>query len=506
MGTEIVKVLLIEDQPLCQKAVTTTLDDSETQYDVAVTGNLTAGIEMTQGSSFDVVVLDLNLPDSKGRNTVIRLHEAAPDLPIVVWSFLADETTICDILHLGAQEYLTKDGESMAALPRKLGQAIERKSLDLTLKHGSDRWRALFDNNPMETIVVDREGCITDINAAKRGSGGRTPALGVRMYVDYAAQHEIDMRAELMQCIETGEKRVFPEQNYGHKVLSVMISPFSIDNQYGAVITSQDITERKQAEENSLALEAKLRHSQKLEAIGTLAGGVAHEINNPINGIMNYAQLILDTLGPDSPVSGFAEEIGKETVRVSDIVKSLLSFASPAVKRTVTTRMCDVIASSLSLIRTVLLSDRITLEIDVPEDLPRLKCRSQQIQQVLMNLVTNARDSLREKYPKMDKDKLIRITAKVLEKDGEQWIRTTVEDHGAGIPAQELEHLFDPFYTSKRPDRGTGLGLSISHTIVTEHAGEISVESKVGEWTRFHVDLPTASIKNTKSVRGSKER
>jgi len=251
-----------------------------------------------------------------------------------------------------------------------------------------------------------------------------------------------------------------------------------------------DITERKLAEESKRTLEAQLRQSQKLESLGTLSSGVAHEINNPVNGIMNYAQLILDELGPDHEVAEFATEIGKETERVSTIVRNLLAFARQEKQTHSPARMCDIVESTLSLIRTVMRHDQITLELEVSEDLPKFKCRSQQIQQIIMNLLTNARDALNEKYEDFDKNKKVIITACALDRNDHQWIRLTVEDHGVGVAEDVRERMFDPFYTTKPRDEGTGLGMSISHGIVKDHGGEITVESEVGEWTRIHVDLP----------------
>jgi signal transduction histidine kinase len=121
-------------------------------------------------------------------------------------------------------------------------------------------------------------------------------------------------------------------------------------------------------------------------------------------------------------------------------------------------------------------------------------CHSQQIQQVVMNLLTNARDALNAKYPAGHEDKIIRMTALEYEIDHSNCVRLTVEDHGQGICEVEKDVVFDPFYTTKRPGRGVGLGLSISHSIVKDHGGWLSVESKPGEWTRFHMDLPTAEI------------
>lgn len=219
-------------------------------------------------------------------------------------------------------------------------------------------------------------------------------------------------------------------------------------------------------------------------------------------GIMNYSQLILDRLGPDHEVSAFATEIGKETERVARLVKNLLSFARHEEHERSTARTYDIVESTRSLIRAVMRHDQITLEVDVPQDLPAIRCRSQQVQQVIMNLVTNARDALNAKYPKYDESKLICINAGRIsdvgspgsdagqEKAEGAAIRLTIEDRGPGIAEDVRERMFDPFYTTKPRDIGTGLGLSISHGIVKDHGGRISVESKVGEWTRFHVDLP----------------
>jgi len=141
---------------------------------------------------------------------------------------------------------------------------------------------------------------------------------------------------------------------------------------------------------------------------------------------------------------------------------------------------------TLSLTKALLRRDAIVLEVDVPEALPSINCRSQQLEQVLINLVTNARDALNEKYPERHPDKRLRISARTIAGG----VRLTVEDRGFGIPEALRERIFDPFFTTKHEDKGTGLGLSISHGIVKEHAGRLWVESEVGKGTYFHVDLP----------------
>jgi PAS domain S-box-containing protein len=250
----------------------------------------------------------------------------------------------------------------------------------------------------------------------------------------------------------------------------------------GVVLNSRDITENRKLEEH-------LMQSQKIESIGTLAGGVAHEINNPINGIMNYAQLILDGLEEKNPLAAYAREILHETRRIAGIVRNLLTFARHEKHSHSPALLPDIISSVLSLIQTVMRHDQIVLEVDIPGDLPRIRCRSQQIQQVLMNLLTNARDALNSRYPGYSPEKKLRVFAGVIQKNGRNFIRTTVEDNGTGIPPEIRDRIFDPFFTTKPKETGTGLGLSISYGIIRDHGGELSVESEPGSYTRFYMDL-----------------
>ncbi len=251
----------------------------------------------------------------------------------------------------------------------------------------------------------------------------------------------------------------------------------------------RDISDRKQ-------LEAHLRQSQKLESIGTLASGVAHEINNPLTGMINYAELISSRVD-DLTLREYAEGIKEEGDRVARIVRNLLSFARQDVEHASQARMLDIVDASLSIIGSLLRKDFIQLDIDVADNLPSIRCRSQQIQQVLINLITNARDSLNEKFPISSPEKRIRIQVRDGSWDGQRWLRTVVEDRGIGIPDNLISRVFDPFFTTKTRDRGTGLGLSISYGIIHEHNGRIQVESQEGEFTRFLIDLPVVNCRET---------
>jgi PAS domain S-box-containing protein len=256
------------------------------------------------------------------------------------------------------------------------------------------------------------------------------------------------------------------------------------DKQYfGRVWYFRDITE-------SRLLESQLRNQQKLESVGTLAGGVAHEINNPINGVINYAQLILDESVEDSNAHNYSKEIITETERVATIVRNLLAFSRHDKQAHSPACMSDIIEATLSLVRTIFRHDQILLTVDVPDSLPKLKCRSQQIQQVLMNLLTNARDALNERFEGHDDEKTLSISASLIQRDGRRWIRVLVQDNGAGISLDVMDSILDPFFTTKGRDKGTGLGLSIAHGIVKEHHGELTFDSIPGHGTKVCLELP----------------
>ncbi len=256
------------------------------------------------------------------------------------------------------------------------------------------------------------------------------------------------------------------------------------------VLLEEEIAERIRGEEERKVLEAQLYESHKLEAVGTLAAGVAHEINNPLMGMINYADLIESDL-EDGKLKEYAQGIMHEGNRVATIIRDLLSFARQGQASFQNTEVADIIDGALSLAGSLLRKNQITLQTSIAEQMPSVVCQSQRIQQVLINLLTNARDALNERYPGYDENKIVRILACPFSHEAEKWVRITIEDLGNGISEETLERVFDPFFTTKAVGSGTGLGLSVSHGIVRDHFGELRVNSVPGEFTRFILELPT---------------
>ena len=368
-------------------------------------------------------------------------------------------------------------------------------------KREEERFSSVLEALPVATVIVNETGRITMVNkeAEKIFGYDRDEMSGQHIEVLLPERYRVGHRSHRAGFFVEQRSRMmgegldlFARHKDGYEFpIEVALRPLEINGQKIVLSAIVDITERKRAEEERAKLESRLRQQQKLESIGTLAGGVAHEINNPINGIMNYAQLIDDRLDPQSPLREYAGEIVRESRRVAKIVLNLLTFARQDKEPHSPAKISDNVNDTLTLIRTIIRGDQITLDVDVPDDLPKIKCRSQQIQQVLMNLLTNGRDALNLRYPEHDPDKIMKVTARTFEKEGRTWVRTTVEDHGAGIPDKIRGRVFDPFFTTKDRTKGTGLGLSISHGIVRDHNGELTFECEAGQYTRFHLDLPT---------------
>ncbi|MCK5584442.1 HAMP domain-containing histidine kinase, partial [Candidatus Bipolaricaulota bacterium] len=224
--------------------------------------------------------------------------------------------------------------------------------------------------------------------------------------------------------------------------------------------------------------------------------GVAHEINNPLMGMMGYSEL-LEARISDPDEKEYAKSILREGERIAHIIRNLLSFAREDKGERHPVDVRDIVADSLPLVHNALLRSHITVQEHLDEAIPEVECSRQQIQQVIVNLLMNARDALDVKYPQYDEDKVIHVSVLPVERDGATWVRTTIQDHGTGMSEDQATRAFDPFFTTKSRDEGTGLGLTISFGIIQEHGGEIVIESEEGEGTTARFDLPASRESDT---------
>jgi two-component system NtrC family sensor kinase len=265
---------------------------------------------------------------------------------------------------------------------------------------------------------------------------------------------------------------------------------FPIKNEQGEVknviMVISDITEK-------LTLEAEAMRAGHLASLGELAAGVAHEINNPINGIINYAQILVNSSAAGTTENDIAGRIIREGERIAGLVTNLLSLARERKGEGVPVRVYEVLEETLSLLEAQFRKEGITLDVTMPDDLPEIVANPQQIQQVFLNIISNAHYALNQKYPGKHADKIMRISGEKVEIDSAPFLRMVFYDRGSGIPADVIGRVMDPFFSTKPRGEGTGLGLSISHGIVMDHKGHMHIESVENEYTKVIIDLPAGN-------------
>ena len=246
-------------------------------------------------------------------------------------------------------------------------------------------------------------------------------------------------------------------------------------------------------EERTLQLKAaqkRLQHSERLASLGQLSASVAHEINNPVSGVLNLSMLMQRMLKEDGIPPGRLEEFRKylglvtnETSRVGRIVSDLLAFSRRSKPQRAPADLNQIVRMTLSLAQHKLKLSNVTVELALSENLPSVFCDYSQIQQVVLNLVLNAAEATQAKG-----GGTVAITANA---HSAAMVHLTVSDNGEGIRPENLARIFDPFFTTKSEGKGVGLGLAVSYGIVQAHGGDIEVKSVVGEGTTFIVSLPT---------------
>ncbi len=228
----------------------------------------------------------------------------------------------------------------------------------------------------------------------------------------------------------------------------------------------------------------------QLASIGELAAGVAHEVNNPINGIINFAQLLLDDGGLQKSQKELLVRIVQEGERVATIIRKLLSFARESANETEIIDLRNVVTESVDLVQHQLKKEAIVVEKECFASDCQIRGNFRQLQQVFLNFLSNSKYALHERFPEPHKDKKIYLACDEFEREGKRWVSMVVKDYGTGIPQGILERLFDPFFSTKPSGKGTGLGLSISYGIIQDHGGTIRVNSVLNQFTEMIVEIP----------------
>jgi len=349
-----------------------------------------------------------------------------------------------------------------------------------TLARSEARYRHLVESASDAIVTLDANGRFTTVNhAAENISGYKREELVGQWFAPMLPDDDLPKALGHFQQALAGETGLFETQFYRKdgetRIISVTYSTPQKDEEVLCLI--RDVTDQKMLQE-------QLIQSEKMSAIGQLVSGVAHELNNPLAGISAFAQLLLaeKRFPPDQRTA--AETIYSEARRASRIVQNLLTFARQHKAEKVPTAINQVLDDTLELRGYELRVRGIDVRREYDESIPDTMADAHQLQQVFLNLITNAEQAMEQKEGHH------RLTVST-RRNGDA-IRIEVEDTGAGIPANLIERIFNPFFTTKPTGSGTGLGLSISLGIVREHEGKIWAEnsSQSGSGARFVVEIP----------------
>ncbi|MBC8208708.1 MAG: PAS domain-containing protein [Desulfobulbaceae bacterium] len=349
-------------------------------------------------------------------------------------------------------------------------------------------WAELFHTIQDPAMVVTPEGVILEANPATLKAAGKTRSevigQGICNIIHGGRWPHIKCPLEefLKTCTSKTEETRLPGLS-GDYLLNISPAREADGQVHKIVLLARELTSEELSRVDSI-------RTAQMAALGELAAGVAHEVNNPINGIINYAQLLLDDSSPDSHESTLLSRIVQEGERIASITHSLLSFARQDDENCDEVDIRELIEACLTLTRHQFEKDGITLTTDFPPQPLLVTGNFRQLQQVILNLLNNSRYALNARCPQPTAGKDITFHCRQTCIQNQNQVEITILDYGTGIPQGILDKLFDPFFTTKPSGEGTGLGLSISYGIIKSHGGTIEIDSTLNKYTAITITLP----------------
>lgn len=362
---------------------------------------------------------------------------------------------------------------------------IENANLEINqwqLLRSRNILRALFDSIPMSMYIIDKKYHLIAVNMdrAKRTNIPPNELVGRRCYEALYHYQDVCPDCKVIDSLFGGKRtsRTKRQWQEDDQPLEWEISTFPIVDDSNdvtqAILLEMDVTEKRR-------LEASLAQSEKLAAVGQLAAGLAHEINNPLTAIIANTQLLQRELQGDQDKLEMIDLIARAGQRAAQVVRNLLDLARKEEYVFEQIDLHQTIQRAISLLQHELISHSVLLTFEPAPEMPLIMASEDHLQGVWVNLIANAIDSF-DDTPERE----IKITTAVQNNE----VRVVILDTGKGIPTERLSRIFEPFYTTKAPGKGTGLGLSLCHRIVKQHGGTIHVDSQLGMGTIFTISLP----------------
>jgi PAS domain S-box-containing protein len=522
-----IRLLLVEDDPADARVVERHLKDAGLNR---VTSDwvqtVAEAAQLLSTNEYDLVLLDLGLPDATGLQALRALRAVADLTPIIVLTGSDDYKQGLSAVREGAQDYLEKRRVNAGMLSRIVSYSVERNNFHRDLVRATRRYQDLFNNVPVALFTANHDGGLKTANAAcqKLLSCQGIPLEKVNfldlLFEPAKRAHFLDLMSR-QRMVEGWETSI---QDCNGNQLHVLINTAPLYDSKQTFAGWEgciaDISMLKQTLEERDRLEDNLRQAQKLEAIGHLAAGIAHEINTPTQYVGDNLRFLKESFGeldslltqlvdlggqPASELLGNAEfDYLKEEIpralnqslegvdRVAKIVRAMKEFSHPAREKTAT----DLNRAIQSTITVASNEWKYVAEIemDLDTNLPAVHCSPAEFNQVILNMVVNAAHAISDVVGDGGKGKG-KITVRT-RPDGE-WAIVEIKDSGSGMPPHVQQRIFDPFFTTKEVGKGTGQGLAIAHNVIVDkHGGTIKVTSAPGAGTTFTIRLPIGGAKS----------
>lgn len=506
------KILLIDDEKDICLVMSITLEDAGYQVVTAQDGD--TGIRICKEASPQIVITDIRMPGMSGIQVLEAVKEHDPNIEVIVVSGFADMNLAIQALQLDASDFITKpinDDALFIALDRAKSRYTTKKQLQEYTAFLEEGWtettqelletfsyqRNLIESSMDGIIGCDEKDIVVSFNKSmERILGYPKNEVLFKMSLDrFFFPGEVNRLKEAIKGEKYGgENRLFLyETNLvnrsGHKI-PVQVSAtelFEIGQKSGLVCFFRDLQEIRTLE-REMADQARILHQDKMISLGRLAASVVHEINNPLTGILNYIRLMIRIFsrGPlaenhQLKFQQYLDLMEKETQRCSQIISNLLIFSRKSPPNFESVHIPELLDRCTILSQHKLELNNIRLVTKVASDIPTVEGDFNQMQQCLINLIFNAIDAIPDGGT---------ITIEGAYDPAIHHVLVRIKDTGIGISEEDLPHIFEPFYTTKKEGYGVGLGLSTLYGIIERHNGAVRVESRPGEGTTFTLEFP----------------
>lgn len=497
-------ILVVEDDDNHAEMIQRSFEDAQEEYRLEIAGTLLGAWKVIERQPPDLVLTDYLLPDGDGCELVVMVNDACP---VILMTSIGNEQVAVRAMKIGAQDYVVKTPAVFSGMSRISQRGLREWALiqgriqaEKDIRDAKQDWERTFDAVPDLIAIIDLNYTITRVNKAMADHCGLSPAeLSGRKCHEvmhglvnprHSCPHARMIKDGLCQNEQIREKLL-------NGVFDVTVSPlYNSEGELTACVhVARDITERKQAEEEHQKLEQQFQQTQKLESLGVLAGGIAHDFNNILTIILGHCYVAREDADSGMSQTAHFRQIEIAANRAADLCRQMLAYAGKSGQIMIRVNLWLAVDEIVNMLRSAF-KKNVTIDLQLNKNVPEIVCDSSQMQQIIMNLITNAAEAIGDNCGTVT----VRLNKAIVEAVGSesdfngeiiqpgQYACIEVTDTGCGMDEETRRRMFEPFFTSKFT--GRGLGMSAVLGIVRSHGGAIQVSSALNAGTTIKVYFP----------------